>query len=396
MHHAGDIEHSLSFFHSCFAYTTLTFDVNVNPWRACLPAIHEDLPCVRYAAVALAQRQQAHFKGKSEGASTLRLKAKALSLFASHLKDLSFECGLSTSLLLIALDYAETGISNWTIHLRGAYHILESHGGIRLAESRPNLRSQIAMLIWYDVTAALISRCGPVFPESYLQALMVWQADEEWSILGLNGMPDGMFLDMHKLAVQAASGDDTDLVIVGAIQGRILDADINMDGDKYQIMMSQVWKLGLLLYCSRVFPGSLLIAGAIIKTDEIEDAIKTFEHHQEVILDPHQFGREILEMVSHIPPHSNFQKQCLMPIILAATEMTAADETYRKIAMEYGERWKQKTGIWIFDSGLEFMSRVWARNDVVSKIEDENEEEVEWTPWTKVFVPKPGHGFLFG
>ena len=397
-HHVGDIEHSLSFFHSCFAYTTLTFDVNVNPWRACLPTIHEDLPCARYAAVALAQRQQAHILGKSEGASTLRLKATALSLFASHLKDLSFEGGLSTSLLLIALDYAETGISNWTIHLRGAYHILESHGGIRLAESRPNLRSQIAMLIWYDVTAALISRCGPVFPESYIQALMVWQADEEWSILGLNGMPDGMFLDMHKLAVQAALGDELDLNTVDAIQNRIMDADINSAGDKYQIMMSQVWKLGLLLYCNRVFPGSIPHQGASGEMGRIEAMIKSSEGHRETALDAHQLGREVLEMTSQIPSHSNYQKQCLMPIILAACEMTAADEPYRRIVIEYGECWKRKTGIWVFDSGLEFMRRVWARNEVevVNKVEGGDEAGRRWIPWTKVFMPKPGHGFLFG
>ncbi|KAJ9602209.1 hypothetical protein H2200_013329 [Cladophialophora chaetospira] len=392
-HHAGDIESSLSFFHSRFAYTTLTFDVNVNPWRACLPAIHEDLPCVRYAAVALAQRQRAHFSGKPEGPNTLHLKAKALSLFASHLKHLSFEGGLSTSLLLIALDYAETGISNWTIHLRGAFHILESAGGIRLAESRPNLRSQIAMLIWYDVTAALISRYGPVFPESYIQALMAWQADEEWSILGLNGMPDGMFLDMHKLAVQAAAGDKTDLTVVYAIQGRILNADINR-GDKYQIMMSQVWQLGLLLYCSRVFPCSFPIHAAASKKLEEENVALGSEGSQQSLLDPHELGLQILEMASQIPSHSNYQKQCLMPIILAGCEMSAADKTHRKIAIDYSERWKQKTGIWIFDSGMEFLRGVWACNDVGEDAEDV--VDVKWKTWTRVFVPKPGHGFLFG
>jgi hypothetical protein len=395
----GDVGYALAFFHSCFAYTTLTFDVNVNPWRACLPSIHEDLPCVRYAAVALSQRQQAHFSGKPEGVSILKLKAKALSLFASNLNHLSFECGLSTALLLIALDYAETGMSNWTVHLRGACHILESHGGIRLAESRPNLRVQIAMLIWYDVNAALISRCGPVFPRTYLDALMAWQEDDEWSILALNGLPDGMFLDMYDVAVAASQLETLDSTTVESLRAKFLDAQINPGAGKSQVLMSQVWRLALVLYCSRVFsppstPSS--VALQVIKDEEGIDAGSTVDDLADPQPEPHALAVQILELVSAIPSHSNFQKQCLMPTILAGCEMSATDLAYRKIAVEYSERWKQKTGIWIFDSGLEFMRTVWARNDVEFAGKTEDECQGVHVPWTEVFLPSAGHGFLFG
>ena len=397
-YHPEDVEYGLGLFHSCFAYTTLTFPVNVNPWQACLGALHEDhLPCVRYAAIALAQRQQAHLQGKSEGVGILRMKAKALSLFASHLKNLSFESGLSTALLLIALDYAETGVSNWTVHLKGAYRILETHGGIRLAESRPNLRAQIAMLVWYDVNAALISRYGPVFPKTYLEALMTWQADDEWSMLGLNGLPDAMFLTMHDLAVAAAHLDSIDAATLSVLQKELFEADIKDGAHKHQRLMSQVWKHGLLLYCSRVFQRHQICSCTVEELEDDEDTSKKLDDLVEwESAVSHSLALQILDMVANIPSHSNFQKQCLMPIILAGCEMTANDEAYRQIALEYSESWKQRTGIWIFNSGLEFMRGVWARNDAVIPTQNQDGDSSIRIPWTQIYQPSAGHGFLFG
>lgn len=367
----------------------------VNPWLAASPQIRDDLPCVRYAAIALAQRQQAHFANRPEGHSILRLKSRALSIFASHLNDLSIEAGISTSLLLIALDYAETAVSNWTIHLRGALHILESHGGIYLAEHRPNLRSQIAMLIWYDVNAALISRCGPIFPREYLKALMEWQSENEWSVLALNGLPDGMFLDMYDLVVAAANIAPVNLETMADLQSRFLNAEINIQGNRHLASMSQVWKLGLLLYCSRIFPRSDLPSPFSIASAENMEAtmnIADFNYP----LDPHCLSFQILSMVADLPPDSNFQKQCLMPTILAACEMSAADWQYRNVAVQYCEHWKEKTGIWIFDTGLEFMRGVWARNDMLVDEEKEDTKCENWVPWTEIYPPSVGYGFLFG
>lgn len=420
--HPGDIEDALSFYHSSFSYTTLTYATKINPWQSCLPQINDNLPCVRYAAVAVAQRQQAHMSNKPEGLAVLRLKAHALSIFASRLNELSFESGISTSLLLIALDYAETGYGNWTIHLRGAFRILEAHGGIVLAESRPNLRSQMAMLVWYDVNAALIARCGPVFPRRYLEALMMWQADDEWSILALNGLPDGMFLFMHDLAVAVAQPQDVRHDFVAEIHRKISEAEINIQGNRHLASMSQVWKLGLLLYCTRVFPElhTPFDTMATSQMDHDEDTIMDMTQpspstHTE--RDAHSLALQILDIVDAIPSHSNFQKQCLMPIVLAACEMTSEDLAHRGIALDYSERWKSRTGIWIFDSGLEFMRGVWARNEPgldhasereeskERKEESEKSEEVEpavedetrpWVPWTDIYPPGVEYGFLFG
>merc|ERR1711939_313818 len=404
------IEDALAFYHSRFSKTTLTWDVPVNPWQAALPQIHDDIPCVRYAAIALAQRQQAHLANKAEGLAVLNLKAKALSVFAAHLNDLSIESGISTSLLLIALDYAETGLSNWTIHLRGALHILESSGGIRLAESRQNLRSQIAMLLWYDVARAMLSRCPPIFPRRYIETLMLWQSESEWSMLGLNGLPDGMFLDMYDLAIAASHPEELSAETISAFEAKILHATVSNHDHRQLAAMARVWKLGLLLYCRRVLVP--LISGEESARYALENDVKpslpVVGLAAKSLHDPHDLALEILRIVADLPPDSNFQKQCLMPIILASVEVPTSNSQYRKIAVDYCERWKDRTGIWIFDSALEFMSGVWSRNDrevTASELRDGtlHESDVEGTkatcitvPWTEIYPRGIEYGFLFG
>lgn len=433
------VEDALAFYHSRFSKTTLTWDVPVNPWQAALPQIHDDVPCVLYAAIALAQRQQAHLCNRAEGLGVLNLKAKALSVFATHLNDLSFESAISTTLLLIALDYAESGVSNWAIHLRGALNVLESSGGIRIAESRQNLRSQIAMLLWYDVTAAMLSRCSPIFPRRYLESLMLWQCETEWSILGLNGLPDGMFLDMYDLAIAAAHPDTISTEVLTAFEARILGAVPGDQENRLLHAMSRVWKLGLLLYCQRVLVPFVLDDLELPTTQSTTiDAESSPSAAAVMALDggergesqqnPRRLAIEILGIVAELPPDSNFQKQCLLPIILAAVEVPSCYLPYRKIAIDYCVRWKERTGIWIFDSALEFMSGVWSRNDfdvrmlTTSKkvrvmdrggeddgydyVDGVNDDDVRNTatnmtgviavPWTEIYPRGVEYGFLFG
>jgi hypothetical protein len=120
---------------------------------------------------------------------------------------------------------------------------------------------------------------------------------------------------------------------------------------------------------------------------------------------------EILSIVADLPPDSNFQKQCLLPIALAGAEATSRH--YRRIAEEYCERWKERTGMWIFDSVLEFMQGVWTRNDsdvTISEpqdVDDIDEVTNVWAPtnirtrsmtvpWTEIYPRGVEYGFLFG
>lgn len=385
-------EEALSFFHNCFSETTLTFPVPVNPWQAAIPQIHNDNPCVRFAVLAVAQRQHAHLSNAPENLSVLTLKDRALSLFAHTLPDLSFEAGVSTALLLLALDYAESGYSNWPIHLRGAHKILELNGGISLAESRPNLRSQIAMLLWYDVVAALLSRCGPIFPKSYLQSLMAWQSESEWSILALNGLPDDMFLDMYDMSVAAVGADTVTHEKLSRFQEKLWNVEIVTHGNEMFHAMCEAWRLCLLLYCARVFPQPAPAASdtSLEASDNADMAPTNTSATCPTPLDPHDLAVQIIRYMAKLPSLSSLQKQCVLPAMLAGCEIRADEPELRKIIIDYGERWKKKTGIWIWDSGNDFLNAVWAVNDQAIG------DEACIVPWTEVFLPNAEHGYLFG
>ncbi|KEF54567.1 uncharacterized protein A1O9_09009 [Exophiala aquamarina CBS 119918] len=388
----GDLEDSLSFYHECFSYTTLTFPVHINPWQSAILHINDNIPCVQYAAVALAQRQQAHLSGQHENLSVLRLKDRALSIFGTHLNDVSLESAVSTALLLLALDYIESGYSNWIVHLQGAYRILESHGGIIMAKDRANLRSQIAQLLWYDVVAALLSRCGPAFPRSYLDQLMSWQSEAEWSMLALNGLPDDMFCDMYDLAAAATHPETVTLSERSSFQTKIATTFIETHGNEYFYAMSESWKLGLLLYCARVFPFSETQSVSSNAKPAISNpsSLLSIDMDPNSWANPHELAIRILEHVQSLPPHSSLQKQCLMPIMLAGCEIRPDERELRQVVVDYGERWKRKTGFWLWNSGSEFLGSVWAANEQALMTGRPS------VSWTEVFPPSADYGFLFG
>lgn len=388
----GDLEDSLSFYHECFSYTTLTFPVHINPWQSATLHINDNIPCVQYAAVALAQRQQSHLNGRHENLSVLRLKDRALSIFGTHLNDVSLESAVSTSLLLLALDYIESGYSNWVVHLRGAYRILESHGGIMVAKERPNLRSQIAQLLWYDVAAALLSRCGPAFPRTYIEQLMSWQSEDEWSMLALNGLPDDMFYDMYDLSVAATHPELLTPSQIPSFQSKIATTFIQTHGNEYFYAMSESWKLGLLLYCARVFPSAATqsLSSNPEPANPSPDSPLSIDMDPNIWGNPHELAVRILEHVQSLPPHSSLQKQCLMPIMLAGCEVRPDEPELRQVVVDYGERWKQKTGFWLWNSGSEFLGSVWAANEHALMAGQPS------VSWTEVFPPSADYGFLFG
>ncbi|KAK5058839.1 hypothetical protein LTR84_011103 [Exophiala bonariae] len=390
--HAGDLEDSLSFYHECFSHTTLTFPVNINPWQAAIKHINDSIPCVQYVAVALAQRQQAHLNGRKGSLSVLRLKDRALSIFGTHITDVSLEAGVSTALLLLALDYVESGYANWAVHLRGAYRILESHGGIHLAKDRPSLRSQVAQLLWYDITAAMLSRCGPVFPRSYLDQLMGWQSEDEWSMLALNGLPDDMFSIMHDLATAAMHPDTVTAAEVFEFQIKIATTVIQTHGNEYFHAMSESWKLGLLLYVSRVFSNTAThnLYDHLESSDMDDGSFSNLSIEPSVWGNSHELAVRILDHVQSLPPHSALQKQCLMPIMLAGCEVRPDEPDLRQIVVDYGERWKQKTGFWLWNSGSEFLGSIWAINEQGFATGQPS------VSWTEVFPPSADYGFLFG
>ncbi|KAL1952861.1 hypothetical protein VTO42DRAFT_4088 [Malbranchea cinnamomea] len=421
----------LSFYEWQFARTTITCDVKINPWQCSIPMVYET-HCLMNAVTALSKRHRAHCFNDSEGVEVLILKDRALSLFASGLQSIPCEALIATILALIGLEYAETGFSSWTVHLRGAYWILESAGGLERAAHSPTLRCQIAMLLWYDITSALLSRRGPVFPLRYLDVNLSWPKlyPGEWTYMSLNGCPDALLLSMYHVASSAPLAEQMTLEDVQKLESSVhgVDAETGLGnetattpstpltivadmeaspGPKYMspyvypsisvakqsittpsviqasdesASLVKCWRLSILLYIRQVFYRPECSAGR-----QENDHHKQDERRRAL-------AQTIIRLVSNMPIESNWQKQCLLPIVLAGFELrqptkcirtvfedgmfkstwvsepeTGEDSdttlTLRDWVKAYCQRWKTLTGLWVFGTAAELLTRLWDRMD---------------------------------
>jgi hypothetical protein len=354
----------LAFFTWTFSPVTLTYDIKANPWQACIPQI-EQAPFLLDAVRALVIRHRSHLEDTCESIAVLELKDKALNSFAQSIRTVPLEVGISVSLILIGIDYAESAFGNWLVHLQGVHEMIEAAGGVRLGNDDMHLRAQIAQLIWYDTIIALLSRRDPVFPREYIEHILSWTNDSQWSLLALNGFPDAAFLYMYDIAEAAAHAPSLSDGYVAALEMKLWLARFETEqgsADKDISALADCWRLGLLLYCTRVFHDG-----------------ETSRREARVL------AEEIMWLVYEIPPESNAQKQALFPLFLAASEMDSF--RFRRIAIEFCERWKRRSGLWLNQTARELLETVWAAVD-------ENPEKNIW--WGDLVNPSPGFGFLFG
>ena len=354
----------LSFFAWTFSPVTLTYDVKANPWQACIPQI-EEAPFLLDAVRALVVRHRSHIEEKRESISVLELKDRALTSFAQSISTVSLEVGISVSLILIGIDYAESAYSNWIVHLQGVRKMIEAAGGIWVGDGSMNVRAQIAQLVWYDTIIALLSREDPVFPREYIEYILSWKNDSQWSFLALNGFPDAAFLHMYDIAEAAAHTSFLSDGHVAGLEMKLWLADFETEqgiADKDISALADCWRLGLLLYCTRVF------------------------HHGEAARRKARvLAEEILWLVHEIPSESNVQKQALLPLFLAACEIDSF--RFRRIAIDFCERWTKRSGLWLNQTAIELLETVW---DAV----DQNSGQDIW--WGDFVNPSPGFGLLFG
>lgn len=347
-----------------FSPVTLTYDVKANPWQACLPQI-DQAPFLLDAVRALATRHRSHLEETPESLSVLELKDRALSSFAHSIGNVSLEVGISVSLLLIVIDYSECAFGNWTVHLQGVRRMIEAAGGIKVGETHTQIRAQLAQLVWYDTTAALLSRQGPVFPREYTEHVVSWKSDSQWSLLALNGYPDLAFLDMYDIAEAATHASSLSDGHVTGLEMKLWLARFDTDEgttDKDITALTDCWRLGLLLYCTRVF-----------------------HHGESVKRKARLLAEEIMWLIHELPPYSNKQKQAVVPLFLAGCEIESF--RFRRIAIEYCQRWKKRSGLWLCQTVLDLLQTIWAAVD-------ENPEKDVW--WGDFVNPSSESGYLFG
>jgi hypothetical protein len=234
---------------------------------------------------------------------------------------------------------------------------------LHLAESNPTLRCHIAMLLWWDVTAALLSRQGPVFPQHYLEKILSW-ADEypaEWTYMSLNGCPDRLMVGMYNLASHAPFADQLaaedvcklESCVLGVLadgwsarpaesvpvkveavddpavlsrphsysmtpylypsvsveKSRVSRASTPTPGD-WSGKLIQCWKLSMHLYLLQVF----------YRQDHFNECVGANDSRNRAD-ERWNLAKSIISLILEMPIDSNMQKQCLLPVVLAGFEL---------------------------------------------------------------------------
>lgn len=278
---------------------------------------------------------------------------------------MSLEVGVSVSLILIGIDYAESALGNWTIHLRGVYGMIEAAGGIQLADQAVHIKAQIAQLVWYDTIISLLSRKTPLYPRKYAERVILWENEAQWSLLALNGFPDSAFLNMYDIAEAASHASDLSDGYVTGLEMKLWLARFDTEqgeNDKEISALTDCWRLGLLLYCTRVFHQG--------------DGVKK----KACVL-----AEEIMWLIHELPPDSHKQKQALLPLFLAACELDSF--RFRRIATEFCKRWKKISGIWLNQTVLDLLHRIW------EAVDEKSDEDIWWGDFVD---PSSDFGYLFG
>ena len=290
---------------------------------------------------------------------TQKHQAKAIHLFSQALEHAPASRLLDTLLILINFEATQTASSSWVVHLDGARQILDGTGVAQVCEASPKGRPQIAMLVWWDVTIAFISRRDTRFPATYLQYLANHETDYDWSFFALSGCPAELVVYMASLAKLAAvfetvvklehvsfnteAVEQTMLAVrewanpadASPAEVEQTDCDVALRRNKYHCI--EAWRHSILLYCYRVFSRPSSPA-----------QLRSITH----------LARVILDHVRCIPETELMQKQTLLPVFLAAAE--AGDEDTRSFARQYCSHWSATARYHMFTSVDSLLEDIWA------------------------------------
>ncbi|KAK5707126.1 hypothetical protein LTR17_020998 [Elasticomyces elasticus] len=334
-HQAGAI---LDMYDTEFCVLPLTMDVQHNPFRVRSDSC-EASSYLLHAVLAISAQHLAkkhcitQLLGEAQNHQAL-----AVNHFRKALDHTPASRLLDTLLILINFEATQTASSAWIVHLSGARKLLEVMGTAQACHSSPKARAQIAMLVWWDVTLACISRRQMSLPISYIEILRDYDGVDGWTFFALNGCPLELVFHMARLAKLASiyeqvidlehttfqdgavasivdtvrlwnNPEDPTLEEIGANSS-------NVASRRHRYHCIEAWRNGILLYCYRVF-------------HRPADAA-----HVRVIT---HLAHLVLDHIRCIPRTEIVQKQVLLPLFLAAAE--AGDETTRDFARTYCAYW---------------------------------------------------------
>ncbi|KIW36494.1 uncharacterized protein PV06_11261 [Exophiala oligosperma] len=362
-------EDLLTMYNTSFCILPLTADMNLNPFRI---RQRDNLPSPSFVAHAVLALSCQHLNHLTGGWATKAVehRSKADLMLAAALSGREYPNSLGdildAILIMITQDCALSALGTWNVHLRRALEALNAAGAVAALDDT-RVQSQVAMLVWWDATLALVSRHGCMFDMAYVNRLLEEEKHNKWSFYDITGCPGEMvrcLVELACLAKQAEIGASYtwltfDTGPVSIIEERLnsmkpdtfgdSDTIITDDGateneeeevfhaHQDQLQCIEAWRLALLLYIQRVF---------------MWDRMGSRPPKVRLLV------RSLLNCVSSCRRTSQTQKQMLLPVFLAGSE--CFDEAMRQVARGYCDWWVHRSHYYMFDSVSTLLDEVWA------------------------------------
>lgn len=203
---------------------------------------------------------------------------------------------------------------------------------------------------------------------SYLEILVRFDESDSWSFFVLNGCPIELVMAMARLAKLASIYEKTTTMewtifndspvrcVVEEVKSFVnveavsfddmehLGSETNAKQNRFYCI--EAWRHAILLYAMRVF------------------SPKQNAHRMRAIL---HLARVVLDSVRCIPQTEIIQKQLLLPIFLAGSEIEK--EWDRSFVRQYCKHWSDASRFYHFESVAELLEDIWKVWDVSTRDE---------------------------
>lgn len=291
-------------------------------------------------------------------------KTSSVSLFSETLKDRHLskvtDGALVTAFILIMLEATQNARSEWRMHFQGVARLLEERGGVQALMSATVLKSQMAMLVWYDMSIALVGRKGCCIPYKYLEALTNCN-DRYWTFFSMTGCVGELCKIVYEFCVIVAMPD-----FANTPAGRTQVAGLETQLDEFQAPVPEdsmlppsdltvasassmveeahgmmhgadVWRHALLLYSARVFRR---LPGSSIRVQSL--------------------ARRVIDHARLIPMSENgASKQLLLPLLLAGSD--EQNPLHRQFVVDYIDYWTEKLRFRVWDDAKDVLLDLWEK-----------------------------------
>ncbi|KAL2850228.1 hypothetical protein BJY01DRAFT_233302 [Aspergillus pseudoustus] len=361
-----DHEELLGLYESEYCVLPITGDISlsINPLR-CERQVSKPSGLLIQAIIALCCQHSARLMGShSDEAAEHRRKA-------TQLLESAFKCRpvlslLDPILILFTLHCTISASGIWLSKLR-THSMLQTLGGTTVLTT-PRMRAQVGMLIWWHATLALISRKSPINDQTYLNYLVRWEKQDEWSFFDLTRCPRDLLVHLVQLAELARQNEIAstmkwltfNMAPVTQIehelsQGRSTDADSSLNNHSIgshfteQEAMKQVHGQQDRYHCAEAWRQALLLY--------IEIILKSNGREKRSIR-IHQLLRKIIDRVRCCRRTSPIQKQLLIPVFLAGSEISV--ECMREFVKEYCSYWAERSRYNLSNSVALLFDEIWA------------------------------------